>query len=267
MRSVAWLLLVSAALAATPASAADRFFSFWIVEPSQITSDTMLLHEKDFVQKTRLLPFGLAEVESDALVGSSGVPAIRAGEQLFELAGGRGGLPRPTTATVFCQVNAGEWQGGGLYGLLGAHRFQLRHCLVDNEKDGFFDNAFVTRNCFADFPIIQTKIPKAKNMATLNRLAYRRLPVGEVREGPTVGIVYTGNALLDGDPRFVQSFGSGNFIPLFGQKHSRAGDSPGQRTSFGAAFTIVSVEEDAVRLRNDRPMPAQPFSMFSSGTC
>jgi hypothetical protein len=264
MRSAAWLALLTAALAAAPASAADRFFSFWMVEPAAITSDELLLHEKEFVQKARLLPFGLATLEADALVGPTGAPAIRAGEQVFELAGGRGGQPQPTAAAVFCQVKAGEWQGGGL---LGGSQFQLRYCLVDNEKDGFFDNAFVTRNCFADFPVLQTKIPKAKNMATLNRLGYRRLPVGDIVEGPTVGIVYNGTALLDGDPRFIQSFGSGNPISLFGEKHSRGGDSPGQRTSFGAAFTILGVEDGAVRLRNDRPIPAQPFSMFSTGTC
>ncbi len=263
MRAAGWILALAAMLLAAPASAADRFFSLWMVEPSQITAETLLLREKDFVQKTRLLPLGLVVVDSDVLVGS-GTVAVRAGEQLFELAGGKGGLPKPTSSAVFCQIQAGPWQSSGW---LGTQRYQLRYCLLDTEKDGNFDNAFITRNCFADFPIVQTKIPKAKEMATLNRLPYRRLPVADIRDGPAVGIVYNGTALIDDDPRFAQAFGSGTIIPMFGQKHTKSGDNPGQRESFGAAFTVLGEEDGVVRVRNDRPIPAQPFSMFSSGTC
>ncbi|WP_158013877.1 hypothetical protein [Sphingomonas sanxanigenens] len=236
--------------------------STWIVEPPQITSEPITLTKGDFLQRARLLPIGLIELTADAHVGPNVDDVIRAGEQLFELAGGTMYRPSRSSAGVFCQVRTFDTESKGL---IGKTIVSYRHCLVDRERDGQIDDAVLAFSCPYDIPIVGVKVPSGP--PTLAGPTYRRLSIKEFRDGPMVGIAFGGIALLDGDPRFIRAFGSGNPIPLFGEKHSRSGDDPGQRTSFGAAFTILRVEEQTVTIRNDRPIPVQPFGIIRTGPC
>jgi hypothetical protein len=246
----------------TPAyGASENYFSIWTVEPAQIGSEVLVLKENDFVQRARLLPIGLVELEEDGIVGPNGVALFHKGEQLFELTGGNVFRPRPMAKAVFCQIGTKSVTG---IGLLGKHENRYRTCLIDEQRDGVFDSVVVAGSCFVDFPITQVQL-KPKYVRATSAIRYRVVPPASIRNGPGIGIVYSGIAPLDGDPRFVVSFASGAPVPLFGQKHSRAGDAPGQRVSFGGAFTVLSKQQGSIILRNDRPIPAQPFAMVAGG--
>lgn len=240
----------------------ENTFSAWVVEPPQITSEPMTLKRGEFLQWARLLPIGLIELTADIRFGANGENVIHAGEQLFELAGGTIYRPQQATAGVFCQIKTFDVMVKGLFG---GGLAQNRYCFVDRERDGQLDNLVVALSCPYDLPLVSVKVPDSPPSLTAS--TYRRVPITDFREGPMVGIAFNGVVALDGDPRFIQAFGSGNPIPLFGEKHSRAGDSAGQRVSFGAAFTILHVEGQTVTIRNDRPIPLQPFGILRTGPC
>jgi hypothetical protein len=240
----------------------ENTFSTWIVEPPKITPEPLTLKRGEFLQRARLLPIGLIELTADIHFGANGENVIHAGEQLFELAGGTIYQPLQATAGVFCQIKTFDVMVKGLFG---GSLVQNRYCFVDRERDGQLDNLAVAGSCPYDLPLVSVKVPDSP--PTLTASIYRRVPITDFRDGPMVGIAFDGIQALDGDPRFIQAFGSGNPIPLFGEKHSRAGDSAGQRVSFGAAFTILRAEGQTVTIRNDRPIPFQPFGIFRSGPC
>ena len=149
--------------------------------------------------------------------------------------------------------------------MFGSSAGKNRYCLVDRERDGQLDDVVQAGSCPYDLPLVAVSVPTG--LPTLTGSTYRRLPITDFRDGPTVGIAFSGVLALDGDPRFIQAFGSGNPIPLFGEKHSRAGENPGQRISFGGAFTVLHVEGQTVTIRNDRPIPVQMFGIIRTGRC
>lgn len=240
----------------------EKTFSTWIVEPPQITSEPMTLNKGDFLQRARLLPIGLIELTADTRIGPKDDQVIHAGEQLFELAGGTVHRPRRSSAGVFCQMQTFDT---ALKGLFGSSTGKARYCLVDRERDGKLDDVVPALSCPYDIPIVSVDVPTTP--PTLTASTYRRVPITDFRNGPMVGIAYSGVQVLDGDPRFIRAFGSGNPIPLFGEKHSRAGEGTGQRISFGGAFTIMHVDGQTVTIRNDRPIPVQPFAILRIGPC
>jgi hypothetical protein len=256
------VLILLQAFSALPAQAADKYFSLWFVEPSTISGETLILNEGDFVQKARLLPLGLVEIDSDALPLPEGKPALVSGTQFFEMAGGNPFRPRQLASAVFCEVKPNAIVRSGL---IAKDTYQIRYCLADMDRDGDFDLAFTWSTCYPDFPLMTVKIPK--KTTPLASLKYRKLDVNDVRDSPTVGIVYAGTALINGKPKFYQAFGSGRALPLFGDKHDSRGDVQGQYESAGAVFTVLSIEGKQAKLRNDRAMRARPFAMFSTGGC
>lgn len=263
-KSVITLLFSFVPICCTQAANAksENAFSLWIVESPEITSEPIILKKGEFLQRARLLPLGLIELTVDTRVGPKEDDVIHAGEQLFELAGGTIYRPARSSAGVFCQMKT---FGVVSSGMLGKSVIQSRYCLVDRERNGTIDDVAVAGYCPYDLPLVSIRVPSGP--PNLTGSTYRRLPVKDFRDGPTVGIAFSGIAPLDGDPRFIQAFGSGNAIPLFGKKHSRAGDNPGQRTSFGGAFTVLHVEGQTVTIRNDRPIPVQPFGIIRTGLC
>lgn len=237
-------------------------FARWRVEPPEITSDAIILNKGDFVQRARLLPWGLIELAEDIRVGKDKKDVIRSGEQLFELSGGTIYKPIPSLSGVFCQMRTFDVASRGMLRNL---IIKKRYCLVDHERDGTIDDVVLALYCPYDLPMVSVKLPSGP--PTITGSTYRRLPVKDFKDAPMVGIAFNGIAPLDGDPRFIQAFGSGNPIPLFGEKHSRAGDGPGQRISFGGAFTVLHIQGQTVTVRNDKPIPAQPFGIIRTGTC
>ena len=240
----------------------ENAFSAWIVESPEITSEPITLKKGDFLQRARLLPVGLIELTADTRIGPKEDDVIHAGAQLFELAGGTIYRPSRSSAGVFCQMKTFETVSKGAFG---KSVVQYRYCLVDRERDGTIEDVVVAGYCPYDLPLVSIKVPSGP--PTLTGSTYRRIPVKDFRDGPMVGIAFSGIAPLDGDPRFIQAFGSGNAVPLFGEKHSRAGDIPGQRISFGGAFTVLHTEGQTVTIRNDRPIPPQPFGIVRTGPC
>ncbi len=244
---------------------AETFFLLWVVEPATIDREKFTVRKGDFVQKTRLLPVGLAEADEDIRLPNGGQLISGKGDQLLQLAGGGVYGIKPTSATVYCQAKAEVRTSKGL---IGSSKYESRFCLIDFERDGSFDGAFPVIGCPYEIPLLGLKAPKQGALQHLDGSRYRTVPVAGTRNAPSVGIVYSGIAPLDGDPRFFTAFGSGTPIPLFGEKHTKAGDVSGQRVSFGgAAFTILNKSEKSIEVRNDRPIPSQPFVIVRNGAC
>ncbi|WP_374413226.1 hypothetical protein [Novosphingobium colocasiae] len=257
------LVALSVSVWAQPGYAeTEKAFSSWFVEPPRISSEPVTLKFGDFLQKARLLPIGLIEVTQDIPTGQGDGSVINAGEQFFELMGGTIVRPRPGKAAVFCQLKT---FGGPFKNFMRSGSVESRYCLVDRDRDGTIDDIFPALSCPYDIPLVGVILPKGQPV--LAGVPYRHLPPEEFRDAPTVGIAFAGVSALDGDPRFIQAFGTGRPIPLFGEKHSRAGKTPGQRISFGAAFTILHVDGPTITIRNDSPIPAQPFGIIATGRC
>ena len=257
---ISWLVGALICVLPGSAKAGSHVNSVWMIEPSVDTTEARLIAPGEMLVATRLLPPALA-VLKDAVVdpGNDKYP-IPAGTELFGTFDGSIWNPKPSAIPVFC-----EFKGFvAASGKRSQSNIVVRRCLVDSDNNGAFDGVFSTFSCLAEFPnIANFDLPK-KTAAIAAR--YQRIAPGDIREGPTVGIVFDGFNYMNGGPRFFRAFGNGSAIPAFGRL-SQKQTKEGLQELFGGRFAILGRETNRVNVELRQAIPAQPFAMLGGGFC
>lgn len=247
---------------ATPALAdSQQYYSLWFVEPT--APATVEVQKGEFVVKTRLLPPGLIELTEDIVHPEKGYVLAHKGDQLFLASAGRPmksqvGLDLGVYCTFRPEVLTSS---GGLLPLFGKEQTVAYRCFVDNDRDGHLD-ALVGGSCTTKaFPIIAGKIPDQPLHVASG--AYRKLTPQDIKDGPTIGVVFTG-LRNSGAPNLALQFGDGEQLPTLGSASSGT-KIDGQRAIMGAKISFVEGTGKTAKLRIDEGFPLQPFSMLATG--
>ena len=258
-------ILVAASLMTPALAGSTKFYSVWQVEPPQPSAEELTLKSGDFVQKARLLPPGLVVVDDPVTDPKTNKTLVEAGEQLFQVSEGQVWRKKDTAGDglgVYCHIKPKRFKKGVLDVLLGPEDSTYRQCFVDVNRDGVFDGFFGSRCGFIPFPLISGKVPA--DLLPIKGGSYRRLASTDIKDGPMVGIIFRGIAPIDGKPKFGSVFGGGEPINSFGG-FGGPKKEPGQKSEFGALFTVIDKGQGTIRIRIDSGIPAQPFAMFSTG--
>jgi hypothetical protein len=257
---ISLLILVSALLAcAMPAAAARReraeqMTTIWLIQPGEPSQEPKPVHRGDPILEQRLLPSGLATLDS-AFDGGEVKRPFPAGTQLFQV------LYR--SAAVYC---AFEYKPPNtLLALWSPTTTGTQLCFVDSERDGRFENYFVASNATPSLPGIYGPLPKVlKPMAPL---AYSVAEPTSFGGDLTVSIVYTGKGLINNVRRYAIFFGSKERRQrLTADEKSNGKDFPLKVEVMGASISILSGSGQDIVARVDRPIPPQPFGVVRTVT-
>lgn len=233
-------------VAAQPAVSAGRqLMTLWTIEEGAAPSDVRELRSGDYVMRQRLLPLGLAELTEGT--ATAGLPDVEQGSQLIELQGG--------DAAVFCDPVIRPKK------LIG----HAQLCLVDADRDSRFEGMFLTTSVTKGILTIQGKRPKSPR--AIPPVAYRRVDPANFKADLFVGLQYRGNANLLGNHIFEVRYGSAERTGSLSKRiaHKKA-EIHGSREFMGGRFTILDAFGETIRVRIDKPMPAQPFGVLQTTT-
>lgn len=262
MRRLALWLSASMGLASPACAQTSGYYSQWFIEPTPGAIEVTVKKE-DFVVKSRLLPPGLIELTEDVVEPLKGAVLARAGDQLFQAAAGRARKQQPELDLgVYCTFRPLTIEVAGWFSPLFGREKGVRYlCFVDADHDGRIEGGTEGSCTTFSFPIISGNLPRKPPAMTGG--AYRKLAPTEIRDGPVVGIIFTG-LRRDGAANLDLRFGGGEMLPSLLSPDSKA-EAPRQRKILGARISVVEGGGAEARLRIDEGIPLQPFSMYAQG--
>ncbi|MGZ8997575.1 MAG: hypothetical protein ACXW2T_01840 [Allosphingosinicella sp.] len=249
------LILAASALAcATPANAARRerpeqMTTIWLIQPGEPSQEPRPVHRGEAMLEQRLLPSGLATLDS-AFDGGEAKRPLPAGTQLF--------LVVYRSAAVYCAFQYKP--PNTLLALWSPTTTGTQLCFVDSDRDGRFEKHFVASNATPSLPGIYGPLPKMlKPMAPL---AYSVAEPGAFGGDLSVSIVYTGKGLINNVRRYAIFFGSKDRrARLTSDEVSHGKDFPLRVEVLGASISVLSGSGQDIVVRVDRPVPPQPFGV------
>jgi hypothetical protein len=208
--------------------------SLWFVMPTSPPAGEQQLAGGEFVLKQRLLPSGLAELETLATVGKQVLPA---GIQLVEAQAGG--------AKVFCVPDL-------------ANGTFATPCLIDADKDGAFDSWFKGVTQTKSMLMLTGRYPKEPKPIAAAR--YREVSPLKMRSDYFVAIERRNFFNIYSRESFMIAFGSeGRLERLTTPASFKSEEMPRELNVLGSRFTAISEHDGKMLVRVSQAMPLQPF--------
>lgn len=234
--------------------------SAWIIVPAENAPDTVMVHKGDMVLRQKLLPFGYAVTNVDAVDGDSPQVLVPAGTDMLRLVTASGILE--------CSINAAKKTPFEKFNMSGE---QIRYCLRDKDGDGRFEEYVRYRGSFAGMPSFDGRLPhslyplKAQVPYTVRRPE-------DLQSSYFVGIKYEGNLSAREAVDFSIVFGHDSDWDTLGGgwPHGDGGDGDAQATGRmmlgGARFVVLTNDDSGATVRVVAPFPDGALGITQHGT-
>lgn len=245
--------LLAGALAIAPVgnvqaqAEAINLFTPWQIEPAAPPQAALDLAGGDFVIKQRLLPMGLAQLDTP-LVDPARKLSLAAGTQLVAVGeAGKG---------VFCDATRYKKKANDT----------VLACFVDADRDGRFESYFKGYSYSGAIISLQGKV-KAKNLKPIAPVAYRTLAPDAFTQDLFVGIQRRNYFNIYSRESFMVVFGNAQHTEEITQPiQFKSAEMPKDMTVLGARFTALSETAGRMRIKVHSAMPQQPFAIYQTTT-
>jgi hypothetical protein len=209
----------------------------WMIEGGQDAGTEKIVKNGDLVTSARLIPGGVATLDSDFIDAEKGKVVIARNVDLF--------LYNVGSVHFYCSSSATKIGGG------------LIPCLIDSDGDMRFD--FSTK--VALLPStgrFGAAIPLNKKPTAIAAIGYHKLDAAAATTGQVIKIRVQGLER----PRYQAYFQvNDKEIPIRGLSASGKGVLPFSVELLGARFQTMSISGKEARIRIERALPSQPFQI------
>jgi len=239
--------VAGALLLPSTANAADRFNLIWTIEPIEPALIEKTVRPGDVIAEARLLPITLLTIDGDAVAADGKVAAL-SGAQLTAL------QSNLRAACTFTYRPAGAFRRF----LFNDQRFT---CLVDEDRDGRFESAFVVMTGLIGVPLSQGHIPK--NRTAITPVPYRQIPLAEAAGTPRLLFKYSHQDKITGHAYFgvcIANSATGK-VPCFdGYSGVRSDKLPKEIGAGGVLAVATAKQGSAVTIAVKHGFERQPFT-------
>ena len=226
----------------------------WIIEPLEdIVPREISVTDGEYLVKQRLLPIGLATLDGDVQLPAGSRIVVRAQTQLVRVLTQNGKL--------FCAL---ESLLKSKDGSLQPNKSLLVLCLHDSDSNGRLDQAFEVLGSKSGV-IMQGRLPKKPKLIDMG---YREIPVTQFKGDYWVGVRYEQYFNIYGNRMLMTDFGGRGetqSLTAFDTFKSK-GTYPRETGVLGGRFTILAAEPTSIRVRIEKSLPLQPFSVATTTT-
>lgn len=241
-------------LAPAMVQAQSPFSLVWAVQPAEgrypLERDVA---DGEVVLRQKLLPLGLAVLGADVALPRGSRLVARRGAQLVRVGGPAG--------RIHCAL---ETERTDRKGVVVPNKTGTTLCLLDGDGDGRFEGAFEGTGSVTGV-IVDALPPKQPVVVDV---AYEKRPVEEFVGDYWVGVRYEQYFNVYGNRMLFTDFGgrgAQESLTAFDTFKSK-GIFPREVEALGAKLTILSAAPKGVRVRIDRALPPQPFSVVRTTT-
>lgn len=240
-------VLAGALSVSSEANAAERFNLLWMIDPIEPALIEKTVKPGDVIAEARLSPIALLTIDSDAVTADSRV-AAPSGAQFTVL---------QANLRSACMFTFLPTSGLGRF-LVNDQRFT---CLVDEDRDGRFESAFVVVSGRIGVPLSQGSIPK-KRLA-ITPVSYRQIPVVEATATPRLQFKYSHQDKITGHAYFGVCIANSatKKVPCFdGYSGVRSDKLPKEIGAAGVMAVATAKQGSAVTISVKRGFARQPFT-------
>lgn len=226
----------------------------WIIEPSNdVAPREITVADGEYVVKQRLLPIGLATLDSDVQLPAGSRILVRSQAQLVRVL--------TQNSKLFCAL---ESMLKAKDGSLQPNKSPFILCLNDTDSNGQLDQAFEMPVSKSGV-IMQGRLPKKPQSIDVG---YSEVPGTQFKGDYWVGVRYEQYFNIYGNRMLMTDFGGRGemqSLTAFDTFKSK-GTYPRETGVLGGRFTILAVEPKSIRVRIDKSLPLQPFSVVTNTT-
>jgi hypothetical protein len=209
----------------------------WMIEAGQDAGIEKLVKSGDLVTSARLIPGGVASLDSDFIDTEKGKMVIAKDVNLF--------LYNVGSQKFFCSSSFAKTDGG------------LIPCLIDSDGDMRFDLATKVA-LLPSTGRFGAAIPLNKKPTAIAAIGYHKLDAVARTTGQVIKIRVQGLER----PRYQAYFQvNDKEIPIRGLSASGKGVLPFSVELLGARFQTMSISGKEARIRIERALPSQPFQV------
>lgn len=249
---IAQLIVALGAVSLNPPANPQYIETAWIVQPDPSQASTRDVRDGEYVLKQRLLAPSIIELKADAVDAKSGRVLAKTGDQLFAVL--TAGPPvYCITGVPKADIMRSLLVGGG----------NVQRCMVDENSDGSLDGHFGAGNAVPGLPNFLTK--RAKKPKPTTGGAFIKVDPASDRQQYFVGIRYEGRAGIIGKgtfPTFSIRFGTENNTGrLTADEVPSSKLIPSSISILGSRFTVLSRNDEVIRVAIEDPMPEQRFGV------
>lgn len=215
----------------------------WSIQSQSPPEGDRALAGGEYVLQQRLLPSGLAELQTGIDLPKEGI-SLSAGSQLIEV--------KTNGVAIFCQPSI---QAPKLIG-------HAQLCLVDSNNDDAFDGFFKTTSMTKGILTIQGNRPKQPKAIEATRFA--RVTPSSFKEQYFVAIERRNYFNIYGRESFMIVFGrEGDLDRITSPIQFNSSDFPKDINILGSHFTALTENEGKMIVRVHSAMPEQPFGIMT----
>lgn len=240
-------VLAGLLLLPSTANAAERFNLVWMIEPIAPALVDKTVKPGDIIAEAQLMPIRLLAIDEDAVAADGKVAALSGSQFTVLQANLRSACTftyRPTS---------------------GLRRFMFNDqrftCLVDEDRDGRFESAFVVMSGQIGVPLSQGSIPKKRT--AINPVPYRLIPVAEATGTPRLQFKYSHQDKITGHAYFGVCIANSatKKVPCFdGYSGVRSDRLPKEIGAAGVMALATAKQGSAVTISVKRGFERQPFT-------
>lgn len=247
LRAALSSVVAGALLLPSTANAAERYNLIWLIEPIEPALIEKTVRPDDVIAEAQLLPIRLLTIDDDAVAADGKVAALSGAQFTVLQANLRSACTftyRPTS---------------------GFRRFMFNDqrftCLVDEDRDGRFESAFVVMSGQIGVPLSQGFIPKKRT--PINPVPYRQIPVTEATGIPRLQFKYSHQDKITGHAYFGVCIANSatKKVPCFdGYSGVRSDKLPKEIGAAGVRALATAKQGSAVTISVKQGFERQPFT-------
>ena len=243
------------------AIASESVSLVWIIEPSSDeTASEITVSDGEYIVKQRLLPIGLATLDSDLNVTTGSTFFLRNRAQIIQV---------PTqNSKLYCATESLIISTESLISptdlTLQPNKSPFILCLHDSDSNGRLDQAF-SMPVSKSGVVMQGNLPKKYQSIDVG---YSEVPITQFRGDYWVGIRYEQYFNIYGNRMLMTDFGGRGekeSLTAFDTFKSK-GTYPRETGVLGGKFTILEANPKSIRVRIDKSLPLQSFSVVTNTT-